>query len=861
MVADTDLQPSGQELPHERVAALHDIALALVHHLDPAELLEDILNRAAALVGTAHGCIDLVEAGASTTRDHKSIGVFTQYKAAVRYGEGIMGRAWESSQILVVDNYAIWPDRLPLAVLDELRATIAVPLKSGEQITAVLVLAHVEEGRVFDRAQIEALRLFAELASIVLDKARFHAALRASEARFRAAVEGSLDAFFVFQCERDETGQIIDFRMVDANRNAEKLLSGARADMIGKRICEHLPAHQRDIFLEKYRRVFETGAALEEELYVSVPRLEGRWLHHQIVPLTDGIAITVRDITERKQAEGALARSNTELDRQKEMLDAILSATPDHIILFDLDRRYVYVNKPGLESVGMSLADVVGKTWRELGFPVDVGEAFEQQFDEILRTGVPIRSEVEFPSVRGPRHYESIHTPIRDNNGQIISLVATQRDITERRAIETAERDQRVFIEALRDTAATITSTLELDEVMNRILENVGRVVPHDCANIMLIDGNCARAVYWRNYPADYEPFLKRYCMPLDLPGMPEFIASAGPLVIPDTALAAGWGSEPESRWVRSFATAPLRTHGQLIGFLNLDSATPNFFSVKHAGRLQAFADQAAVAIENAQLYAQIRHYATGLEQRVAERTAELTAANARLRDLDQVKSKFVQDISHELRTPIANLNLRLHLMERDRSGNQAEHLAALRRYTDQLMVLTSSILEFLQLGLGEAEVTFGPVDLNSIVEQAITAEELHAAATGLRLRAVLDPALPPVWGEPNQLARAVSNLLANAINYTPAGEVRISTGYEQDHVTLVVQDTGTGIQAEELPYVFEHFYRGASVGQLSMPGAGLGLGVVKQIVESHSGRIEVESQAGKGSAFKVWLPTAKSAV
>jgi PAS domain S-box-containing protein len=853
----TQAAPDGQG---DYLAALHEATLALARHLDPVALLGDLLVRAAALVGTSHGCIELIEPGATSTIIHKNIGAFEKYTFAVNRGEGIIGRAWETGELLVVANYRSWPGRLPDPMLDELCAILAIPLKSGEQVTAVLCLAHVEEGRTFAVYQIDLLARFAQLASVALDNARFHAALRNSEARFRAAIDGSLDSFFMLKSERDDTGKIIDFVFVDMNRNAENFATLPRDQIIGQRIGPLTqPPALRATLLAKYVQVVEDGVVLEEEFSIPAQGLQARWLHHQIVPLADGIAVTLRDITERKQAEEALTNSTADLDRQKQTLDAILSATPDHFSMWDRDRRYVYVNDSGLEAVGLRLEDVIGKTWQELNFPEDVGKRFDRQFDEILRTGLPIRSETEFPSVRGPRYYESVHTPIRDKDGHIVSIVATHRDITERKQAETAEREQGILAQALRDTAAVLTSTLDPDLVMNRILENVGRVVPHDCANIMLIEGDVTRVAYWRNYPAHFDEFFKTFRLPLDSTGYRKLIASNSPDFISDTATSDRWGKIPETRWVRSHATAPLRSRGQVIGFLNLDSATPGFFTAIHAERLQAFADQAAIAIENAQLYEQVRRYAFELEERVAERTVELTAANERLRDLDRLKSKFVQDISHELRTPIANLNLRLHLLERDRSDKQAEHLSALRRYVDQLMDITGSVLDFMHLGLGEAKVTFGPVDLNMIVEQVITAQEPHALAAGLRLVFEPETALPPVWGEANQLTRLVNNLLRNAINYTPNGEVRVSIDQDttQDEVCLTVRDTGIGIDAQDMPYVFEHFYRGSAVSELNPPGAGLGLGIVKQIVGLHNGRIEVASQARQGSTFRVWLPLA----
>jgi signal transduction histidine kinase len=114
---------------------------------------------------------------------------------------------------------------------------------------------------------------------------------------------------------------------------------------------------------------------------------------------------------------------------------------------------------------------------------------------------------------------------------------------------------------------------------------------------------------------------------------------------------------------------------------------------------------------------------------------------------------------------------------------------------------------------------------------------------------------LPPVWGEVNQLAQVITNLLTNALNYTPTGQVVITTWQANGAVCLSVQDTGIGIDDEDLPHLFERFYRGRRTAGSDLPGTGLGLAIVKEIVALHSGRIQVSSQVGNGSTFLLSLP------
>jgi GAF domain-containing protein len=165
-----------------------------------------------------------------------------------------------------------------------------------------------------------------------------------------------------------------------------------------------------------------------------------------------------------------------------------------------------------------------------------------------------------------------------------------------------AERDARALAEALRDTAAALNSTLNFDEVMNRILINVERVVPYDSANLMLLEGDTARLVRYRFRIPRKDWGLCQSLSVSTTPSVRRIIETRQALVIADTRQSPEWVDFPETRWIRSHVSAPLSLKHQVLGLLSLDSATPNFFNTTHAQRLQAFADQAALALENARL-------------------------------------------------------------------------------------------------------------------------------------------------------------------------------------------------------------------------------------------------------------------
>ena len=261
--------------------------------------------------------------------------------------------------------------------------------------------------------------------------------------------------------------------------------------------------------------------------------------------------------------------------------------------------------------------------------------------------------------------------------------------------------------------------------------------------------------------------------------------------------------------------------------------------------------------------YVSVNHDIT--QRRQAEETLhhqrnELAEANERLKELDRLKSKFVSDVSHELRTPTANVILYLDLLERGKPDKYAQYLKTLKEQARLLVDLIEDILDLSRLEQEKERADFAPVDLNAVAKQIIDANRTRAEAAGLTL--IFEPGakLPPVPGKRDQLARVIANLTTNAINYTPAGQIKVSTHYaaEGDRLCLQVQDTGIGIAPEDIPHLFDRFYRSRRAGQLAIPGTGLGLAIVKEIVDLHGGTVEVESRNGEGSTFKVWLPLAK---
>jgi len=226
---------------------------------------------------------------------------------------------------------------------------------------------------------------------------------------------------------------------------------------------------------------------------------------------------------------------------------------------------------------------------------------------------------------------------------------------------------------------------------------------------------------------------------------------------------------------------------------------------------------------------------------------------------LNRMTTRFVTNMSHELRTPVTTIKLYAHLMQRQ-PEKWEQYLPILAQEADLQARLIEDILQISRIDAGRLEMTPRPSSLNELTKTAVSDHQTLAQAHGLELKH--RPAVPgPVaLVDADRMIQVLNNLIENAIYYTPAGgQVVISTGKERAEgrtwATATVADTGMGIPAEELPHVFDRFFRGAEPRSMQVSGTGLGLAIVQEIVALHGGRVTVESQKGMGTTFTVWLP------
>ena len=314
----------------------------------------------------------------------------------------------------------------------------------------------------------------------------------------------------------------------------------------------------------------------------------------------------------------------------------------------------------------------------------------------------------------------------------------------------------------------------------------------------------------------------------------------------------------------RSEIAVPLYRGDIVVGVLNVESPLEQGLTVEDLNLLTLLADQVSVALENAALYERLRLHAVELEATVLSRTAELERAAAQARLADQMKTRFVADVSHELRTPLTNIRLYLDLLDKGRSEKFADYLETLHRETERLIDLIEDLLTVSRLDAGTAEMEPTWIDLNSMAAGLV--EDRRRLVARVDLAIAFDPQtdLPLVRADERMISQVVANLMTNAVNYTlPGGSITVRTDTIADGANkwarLTVADTGLGIPENEVPRLFERFFRGAASRARGISGTGLGLAICKEILDRHGGRITASSRAGEGSSFTIWLPVQRA--
>jgi len=382
-----------------------------------------------------------------------------------------------------------------------------------------------------------------------------------------------------------------------------------------------------------------------------------------------------------------------------------------------------------------------------------------------------------------------------------------QEQLEENKQTQLLEQEQRALTEALRDTIATMSSTLDLNKVLDQILETVGRVTPYDGANVLFVESDLVHVVRQRGYveKAQEKEWLSQRIPITKLAALQQLMDIGKPLAIPDTSVSPLWIGFPGLDWIHSNIIVPIRLKDKVLGFLSLDSATPGFFTQVHAERLQTFADQAAIAIHNARLYDR------------AKRAAILAERNRLASELHDTISQTLWSISL-----ITERLPSIWQMNRD-EGQRS--LITLNQLAQSALTEMRSLL----LELRPSELT--DAKLGDLIHQLAA---IIASRTGLKFSITVesqDALLPDVQ---IVLYRVIQEALNNIVHHASATQVDIYFASRAGHVDLTIQDNGRGFDPNHI-----------ALGHL-------GLSIMNDRIQGIGGSIETTSQKKQGTLIKV---------
>jgi signal transduction histidine kinase len=447
--------------------------------------------------------------------------------------------------------------------------------------------------------------------------------------------------------------------------------------------------------------------------------------------------------------------------------------------------------------------------------------------------------------------------------------------LAQSRMLENANR----LIKQQVDIERALSSTLELDEVLQLILRYLEDMVPYDRAGVMLEQAGVLRFAATRGF-ADQEAARHFAIATTHSAVYRRICAEQRPLTFADVTQQVEWEVTPAMPSPRSWLGVPLIHAQGVMGILSLSRTSIKEFVAEEIGLAQSFARQAAVALQNARLYAETKAFAQVLEQRVQERTQELQLAYDQLERMNRAKSDFIAVTSHELRTPLTIINcyaqmLRPHL-HNEKLTSMAEGLeTGIQRMHD----IVNNMLDVAKIDQEMIPLYYAPTELAYLLDaireglvKALTERQLTIRLENLRT-------LPTIRADAEMLHKAFYHLLINAIKYTPNGGVITVTGRSLpaaesalgvESVQITIADTGIGIDPAYHELIFAKFYRlgdavlhSSSRTNFKGGGPGLGLAIVQGLVEAHRGKVWVESpgyneETLPGSQFHVLLPVDK---
>ena len=573
--------------------------------------------------------------------------------------------------------------------------------------------------------------------------------------------------------------------------------------------------------------------------------------------LTISYFITALKLVQRRSELNKVeAEQHLESLRQSEEgLRLLIDCIKDYAI-YRLDPQgYIVSWNEGAERInGYQIEEVIGQHFSRFYTEEDLNTG---KGEEVLKLAAETgRFEDEGWRVRkdGSRFWANVViTALRDQTGNLQGFAKVTRDVTESKRLE-AERNQLLMREqasrALAETASEMVQRLQaitdvaiaplsLENLLRELLNRISEILRANTAAILMMDyqHNCLVVKAAKGL----EEAGGEVSIPIGEGFAGRIALEHQPLIIQQDAYTQVYNPILSQQQIQSLLGVPLLLDNRLIGVIRVGTLLPRQFNQDDVQLLQLVAERAALAIDRARL-------------NEAER-----AALAQAQEANRLKDEFLAIVSHELRTPMQSiLGWSQMLRKRElKPDTVTKALETLERNAKQQARVIDDILDVSRIIRKKVSIRLIPLNIAPIIESAIISISPAAAAKNLQITSTINSSISQILGDPDRLPQIINNLLSNAIKFTPQeGSVEIQLEQMESHVLLTVIDTGQGIEPEFLPYIFDDFRQGDSSRTRTHGGLGLGLTIVRYLVDLHSGTVEAISEGeGKGAKFIVKFP------
>jgi signal transduction histidine kinase len=420
--------------------------------------------------------------------------------------------------------------------------------------------------------------------------------------------------------------------------------------------------------------------------------------------------------------------------------------------------------------------------------------------------------------------------------------------------------------QAVREYSASISNILNIELLAKKVTSLIQDTMNARSVRLYLVDNTRVdgkNIVRLRPVQPVEGSVLFERLLSADNPMVTYLAAEARPLTQYDIDLLPRYKQMPpaERAWLAGLGMdmyVPIHSRGQWIGLLTLGpKATGDRYFKDDMALLDTLADQTAIALENARLVTDL----VSLNRDLKRAYADLEKAHSQLNELDRLKSAFIGAITHELRTPIANIQFSIQLIDKYGTDNllpdQQEQMRQLETAATHAKIMVDNLVNFATFLGKQGELKLAEFSFSELLGETIVMLEPHARRKDIVLRSdVADEGLPPINGDRARLGDAIYHLMQNGIKFTgPEGVVTARCWPKDDRFYFTVTDTGIGVPPDKLAGLWEGFEQMADPLKRGLEGLGLGLALVKYVVIAHDGEVTAESVEGEGSTFGFHIP------